>query len=72
MLKPDVLRLELIDDEGNIHSGKAIASDGQKISFAFDSLPEKSTAFLARLVDINPEGAKHHLVVPIKSCAWKH
>lgn len=72
MHRPDVLRLELVDAEGNVHVGKGVASDGNRISFVFDSLPGQSTAFLARLIEINADGNKHHLIAPIRSYTWMH
>ncbi|ALU91405.1 hypothetical protein Hrubri_4259 [Herbaspirillum rubrisubalbicans M1] len=65
------LQLELIDDQGTVHVGRAIESDGKRISFAFaDSLPQNDNAFIARLVENLPDGNRHHLIVPIQSYTW--
>lgn len=65
------LQLELIDDKGMVHVGRATDSDGKRISFSFGhSLPQNDNAFIARLVENLPDGNKHHLIVPIQSYTW--
>lgn len=70
---PGVLQLELLDRNGVVHIAKASASNGKTISFSMPlGLPAERTAFLARLVEVYPDGRKHYLVVPIEQYAWRN